>query len=90
MGKVLTDAQKIAKLRCSLATKASQVIKNRHIDEYQEVYYSLLEEYGLAPSTKVKHMQVLWNENKKLKELLKEKGHEWNYPKPKEQEDNND
>jgi hypothetical protein len=33
-------------------------------------------------------MQVLWNENKKLKELLKEKGHEWNYPKPKEQDDN--
>ncbi len=43
--------------------------------------------FRLAPSTKVKHMQVLWNENKKLKELLKEKGHEWNYPKPKEQEE---
>ncbi len=35
-------------------------------------------------------MQVLWKENKKLKELLKEKGYEWNYPKPKEQEDDNE
>lgn len=35
-------------------------------------------------------MPVLWEENKKLKELLKEKGHEWNYPKPKEQEDDNE
>ena len=90
MTKELTDAEKISRLRSNLATRAAHTIKNKYIDEYQEVYYSLLDEYGLAPSTKVKHMQVLWNENKKLKELLKEKGHEWNYPKPKEQEDDNE
>jgi hypothetical protein len=90
MPKELTDAQKISRLRSNLATRAAHTIKNKYIDEYQEVYYSLLDEYGLAPSTKVKHMQVLWKENKKLKELLKEKGYEWNYPKPKEQEDDNE
>jgi hypothetical protein len=73
MGKELTDAQKITRLRSNLATRAAHTIKNKYIDEYQEVYYSLLEEYGLAPSTKVKHMQVLWQENKKLKELLKQR-----------------
>ena len=90
MPKELTDAQKISRLRSNLATRAAHTIKNKYIDEYQEVYYSLLDEYGLAPSTKVKHMQVLWNENKKLKELLKQHQHEWNYPKVKEQEDDND
>lgn len=73
MSKELTDAQKINRLRSNLATRAAHTIKNKYIDEYQEVYYSLLEEYGLAPSTKVKHMQVLWQENKKLKELLKQR-----------------
>jgi hypothetical protein len=73
MSKELTDAQKITRLRSNLATRAAHTIKNKYIDEYQDVYYSLLEEYGLAPSTKVKHMQVLWQENKKLKELLKQR-----------------
>ncbi len=53
MSKELTDAQKITRLRSNLATRAAHTIKNKYIDEYQEVYYSLLEEYGLAPSTKV-------------------------------------
>jgi hypothetical protein len=101
MAKELTDAQKITRLRSNLATRAAHTIKNKYIDEYQEVYYSLLDEYGLAPSTKVKHMQVLWNENKKLKQMLKqmsaqgkveviefEDDRSWNYPKPKEQDDN--
>ena len=103
MPKELTDAQKISRLRSSLATRAAHTIKNKYIDEYQEVYYSLLDEYGLAPSTKVKHMQVLWDENKKLKQMLKEMSTrnkteiiefendiievQWNYPKPKEQEE---
>jgi len=100
MSKPLTDAQKISRLRSSLATKAAHTIKNKYIDEYQEVYYSLLHEHGLAPSTKVKHMQVLWEENRKLKEVLKslaaqgpveviefEDDRSWNYPKPKEQEE---
>ena len=73
MSKELTDAEKITRLRSNLATRAAHTIKNKYIDEYQDVYYSLLEEYGLAPSTKVKHMQVLWQENKKLKELLKQR-----------------
>jgi hypothetical protein len=100
MGKELTDVEKITRLRSTLATRAAHTIKNKYIDEYQEVYYSLLEEYGLAPSTKVKHMQVLWQENKRLKEVLKamaakgpveviefEDDRSWNYPKPKEQEE---
>jgi hypothetical protein len=100
MSKELTDAEKISRLRSNLATRAAHTIKNKYIDEYQEVYYSLLDEYGLAPSTKVKHMQVLWNENKKLKQMLKqmsaqgkveviefEDDRSWNYPKPKEQEE---
>lgn len=103
MPKELTDAQKISRLRSNLATRAAHTIKNKYIDEYQEVYYSLLDEYGLAPSTKVKHMQVLWDENKKLKQMLKEMSTrnkteiiefendiievQWNYPKPKEQEE---
>jgi hypothetical protein len=62
MGKELTDVEKITRLRSTLATRAAHTIKNKYIDEYQEVYYSLLEEHGLAPSTKVKHMQVLWHE----------------------------
>lgn len=74
MSKELTDAKKIAKLRCSLATKASQVIKNRHIDEYQEVYWGLLSEYGLQPTNNTNHIQVLSAENRKLKELLRQQG----------------
>jgi hypothetical protein len=100
MGKELTDAQKIAKLRCSLATKASQVIKNRYITEYQEVYWNLLRDHGLQPTTNSNHMVLLHEENKKLKEVLKamaakgpveviefEDDRSWNYPKPKEQEE---
>jgi hypothetical protein len=74
MSRVLTDAQKIAKLRCSLATKASQVIKNRHINEYQEVYWGLLREHGLQPTTNSNHMVLLVEENRRLKELLMELG----------------
>ncbi len=71
MSKELTDAEKISRLRSNLATRAAHTIKNKYIDEYQEVYYSLLDEYGLAPSTKVRHMQVLWNENKKYLQNIK-------------------
>lgn len=100
MTKVLTDAQKISRLRSKLAMQAAYVIKNKYIDEYQEVYYSLLHDHGLTPSAKVKHMQVLWEENRRLKEVLKamaaqgpveviefEDDRSWNYPKPKEQEE---
>ncbi len=38
---MITDAKKIARLRCSLATKAAHTLKNRHIDEYQEIYWHL-------------------------------------------------
>ena len=85
MPKELTDAQKIAKLRSSLATKASQVIKNRHINEYQEIYWGLLRDHGLQPTTNSNHMVLLVEENRRLKEVLRK--HEWNYPKPKEQEE---
>ena len=101
MSKELTDARKIAKLRCSLATKASQVIKNRHINEYQEVYWGLLRDHGLQPTTNRSHMLLLHEENRRLKEVLKamaakgpveviefEDDRSWNYPKPKEQDDN--
>ena len=71
MPKELTDAQKIAKLRSSLATKASQVIKNRHINEYQEIYWGLLRDHGLQPTTNRSHMLLLHEENKRLKEILK-------------------
>ena len=100
MPKELTDAQKIAKLRCNLATKAAQVIKNRYINEYQEVYWGLLRDHGLQPTTSRSHMLLLHEENKKLKEILKamaakgpveviefEDDRSWNYPKPKEQEE---
>ena len=70
----LTDAQKIARLRCSLATKASQVIKNRHINEYQEVYWNLLRDHGLQPTTNSSHRLLLHEENRKLKELLRQQG----------------
>jgi hypothetical protein len=82
---MITEAQKIAKLRCSLATKASQVIKNRYINEYQEVYWGLLRDHGLQPTTNSNHMVLLVEENRRLKEVLRK--HEWNYPKPKEQEE---
>ena len=100
MGKELTDARKIAKLRSSLATKASQVIKNRYINEYQEVYWGLLRDHGLQPTTNRSHMLLLHEENRRLKEVLKamaakgpveviefEDDRSWNYPKPKEQEE---
>jgi hypothetical protein len=85
MSKELTEAQKIARLRSNLATKAAHTIKNKYLDEFQEVYYGLLNKHGLQPTSKTMHMQKLAEENKKLKELLKQQGHEWNYPKPKEQ-----
>ena len=87
---MITEAQKIAKLRCSLATKAAQTIKNRYIDEYQEVYWGLLREHGLQPTSNTNHIQMLSAENRRLKEILKQKEHEWNYPKLKEQDDDND
>lgn len=90
MTKVYTDAQKIAKLRCSLATKAAQIIKTRHIDEYQEVYWDLLREHGLQPTSNSNHYVMLAAENKRLKEALMRLNHQWNYPKPKEQEDDNE
>ena len=71
MSRVLTDAQKIARLRCSLATKASHIIKNRYVTEYQEVYWNLLREHGLQPTTNSNHMVLLHEENRKLKEVLK-------------------
>ena len=84
---MITDAKKIAKLRCSLATKAAQTIKNRHIDEYQEVYWDLLREHGLQPTSNNNHYVMLAAENKRLKEALMRLNHQWNYPKPKEQEE---
>ena len=100
MGKELTDVEKIAKLRCSLATKASHIIKNRYVTEYQDVYWDLLREHGLQPTTNSNHMVLLHEENKRLKEVLKamaakgpveviefEDDRSWNYPKPKEQEE---
>ncbi len=71
---MITDAKKIARLRCSLATKAAQTIKNRHIDEYQEIYWGLLSEYGLQPTSNTNHIQMLSAENRKLKELLRQQG----------------
>jgi len=74
VSRALTDAQKIARLRCSLANKASNVIKNRYIDEYQEIYWKMLREHGLQPTTNSSHMVLLTEENKKLKELLRQQG----------------
>jgi hypothetical protein len=87
---MITDAKKIARLRCSLATKAAHTIKNRHIDEYQEIYWDLLREHGLQPTSNTNRYVMLAAENKRLREVLKQKEHEWNYPKPKEQDDDND
>jgi hypothetical protein len=101
MSRELTDTQKSNKLRCSLSTKASNVIKNRYFDEYQEVYWKLLREHGLQPTNNSNHMLLLTEENRKLKGMLKELSdnggidiiefeddRSWNYPKPKEQDDN--
>ena len=100
MPKELTDAQKIAKLRSDLATRALHAVKAKYMDEYQEIYYGLLNEHGLQPTTKTMHMHMIWKENKRLKEILKamaakgpveviefEDDRSWNYPKPKEQEE---
>jgi hypothetical protein len=100
MPKELTDTQKSNKLRCSLSTRASNVIKNRYFDEYQEVYWKLLREHGLKPTNNSNHMLSLTEENRKLKEKISvmiargaeviefEDDRSWNYPKPKEQDDN--
>ena len=98
---MITDAKKIARLRCSLATKAAHTIKNRHIDEYQEIYWDLLREHGLQPTSNTNRYVMLAAENQKLKQMLKqmsaqgkveviefEDDRSWNYPKPKEQDDN--
>ena len=74
MSKVYTEAQKIARLRSDLATRALHAVKAKYMDEYQEIYYGLLAENGLQPTTKTMHMHILWEENKKLKELLKQQG----------------
>ena len=100
MGKELTDAQKLARLRSDLATKALHTIKARYMGEYQEVYLALLAEHGLQPTTKTQHTHLIWQENQKLKQKLKqmstqgkveviefEDDRSWNYPKPKEQEE---
>lgn len=71
---MITESQKIAKLRCSLATKAAQVIKNRYINEYQEIYWALLREHGLQPTSNINHIALLVEENKRLKEALKQQG----------------
>ena len=71
MGKVYTEAQKIGKLRNDLATRALHVVKAKYMDEYQEVYYGLLAEHGLQPTNRTMHMHILWQENKRLKEVLK-------------------
>jgi IS1 family transposase len=103
MGKVYTEAQKLAKLRSDLATKALHTIKARYMGEYQEVYHNLLDEHGLQPTKKTQHTHLLWKENQKLRQMLKqmsaqgkveviefEDDRSWNYPKPKEQEDDNE
>jgi hypothetical protein len=67
------NQNEINKLRSNLSTKAAHIIKNRYLDEFQEVYYTLLREHGLEPSTKAGHFQKLFEENRRLKQLLKEK-----------------
>lgn len=71
---MITESQKIARLRCSLSTKAAQVIKNRYIDEYQEIYWELLRENGLRPTSNTNHMVLLTEENKRLKAALRQQG----------------
>jgi hypothetical protein len=71
---MITDAKKIARLRCSLATKAAHTLKNRHIDEYQEIYWDLLREHGLQPTSNTNRYVMLAAENKRLREVLKQQG----------------
>jgi hypothetical protein len=101
MSKVYTEAQKIARLRSDLATRAAHTIKAKYMSEYQEVYLTLLAEHGLQPTTRTRHTHLIWQENQKLRQMLKqmsaqgkveviefEDDRNWNYPKPKEQDDN--
>ena len=66
------NQNEINRLRSNLSTKAAHVIKNRYLDEFQEVYYNLLREHGLEPSGKADHFQKLFEENRRLKSLLKD------------------
>ena len=68
------NQKEINNLRSNLSTKAAHIIKNKYLDEFQEVYYGLLREHGLKPSGKADHFQKLFEENRRLKNLLKEKG----------------
>ena len=101
MSKVYTEAQKIARLRSDLGTKTLHILKHKYMAEYQEIYHGLLAEHGLKPTSNTRHTHLIWQENQKLKEMLKqmsaqgkveviefEDDRSWNYPKPKEQDNN--